>query len=74
MQGNIARDARRDRRVVPTSHDIRGEVPPVRDLVREELERGAADDAFPMAPARIVARHPRGAWVATTSCCATRAP
>jgi hypothetical protein len=28
---------------------------PVRDLVREELERGAADDAFPMAPARIVA-------------------
>ena len=36
-------------------HEIRGEVPPVRDLVREELERGAADDAFPMAPARIVA-------------------
>ncbi|MEO8476560.1 MAG: acetolactate synthase large subunit [Actinomycetota bacterium] len=29
--------------------------PPVRDLVRQELERGAADDAFPMAPARIVA-------------------
>ena len=27
----------------------------MRDLVREELERGAADDAFPMAPARIVA-------------------
>ena len=36
-------------------HEIRGEVPPVRDLVREELERGAADDAFPVAPARIVA-------------------
>jgi len=36
-------------------HDIRGEVPPVRDLVREELERGAADDRFPVAPARIVA-------------------
>ncbi|MGZ8620363.1 MAG: acetolactate synthase large subunit [Actinomycetota bacterium] len=36
-------------------HEIRGGVPPVRDLVSEELERGAADDAFPMAPARIVA-------------------
>ncbi len=36
-------------------HAIRGEVPPVRDLVREELERGAADDRFPVAPARIVA-------------------
>jgi acetolactate synthase-1/2/3 large subunit len=35
-------------------HDIRGEIFPVRDLVREEIERGAADDAFPMAPARIV--------------------
>jgi acetolactate synthase I/II/III large subunit len=35
-------------------HDIRGEIPPVRDLVREELARGAADDAFPMTPARIV--------------------
>ena len=35
--------------------DVRGEIFPVRDLVREELERGAADGAFPMAPARIVA-------------------
>ncbi len=33
---------------------VRGEIFPVRDLVREELERGAADDAFPMAPARVV--------------------
>ncbi len=33
----------------------RTEVPPVRDLVRRELEHGAADDAFPLAPARIVA-------------------
>jgi acetolactate synthase-1/2/3 large subunit len=32
-----------------------GEVPPVRELVREELDRGAADDRFPLAPARIVA-------------------
>ena len=35
-------------------HDIRGEIFPVRDLVREELQRGAGDDAFPMAPARVV--------------------
>jgi acetolactate synthase-1/2/3 large subunit len=35
--------------------DVRGEIFPVRDLVREELERGMDDDAFPMAPARIVA-------------------
>ena len=34
---------------------IHGGVPPVRDLVREELERGRADDTFPLAPARIVA-------------------
>ena len=36
-------------------HEIRGEVPPVRDLVAEELARGRADDRLPMAPARIVA-------------------
>ena len=30
-------------------------VPPVKKLVREELDRGAADDAFPLSPARIVA-------------------
>ena len=30
------------------------------DLAREEWDEGAADDAFPLAPARIVARHPRG--------------
>ncbi|HEY7477893.1 MAG TPA: acetolactate synthase large subunit [Actinomycetota bacterium] len=35
-------------------HRIRGEVPPVKDLVREELTRGAGNDAFPVAPARIV--------------------
>jgi acetolactate synthase-1/2/3 large subunit len=34
---------------------IRGGVPPVRDLVKDELVRGRADDSFPMAPARIVA-------------------
>jgi acetolactate synthase-1/2/3 large subunit len=32
-----------------------GGVPPVKKLVREELDRGAADDAFPLSPARIVA-------------------
>jgi acetolactate synthase-1/2/3 large subunit len=36
------------------SHPIRGEVPPVRDLVREELAHGSTNDAFPLAPARIV--------------------
>jgi acetolactate synthase-1/2/3 large subunit len=36
-------------------HPIGGGVPPVKSLVREELERGAADDAFPVSPARIVA-------------------
>jgi acetolactate synthase-1/2/3 large subunit len=35
-------------------HEIKGEVPPVRDLVREELAHGAANGAFPMVPARIV--------------------
>jgi acetolactate synthase-1/2/3 large subunit len=34
-------------------HPDRGD-PPGRGLVGEELERGAADDAFPLAPARIV--------------------
>jgi acetolactate synthase I/II/III large subunit len=34
--------------------DYRGEIFPVRALVREELARGAADDAFPMAPPRVV--------------------
>jgi len=36
-------------------HGIRGAVPPVRALVREELEMGAADDAFPLKPQRLVA-------------------
>jgi acetolactate synthase I/II/III large subunit len=36
-------------------HEIRGEAPPVRDLVAEELARGRADDRLPLAPARIVA-------------------
>jgi acetolactate synthase-1/2/3 large subunit len=36
-------------------HPLGGGVPPVKKLVREELERGAADDAFPLSPARIVA-------------------
>jgi acetolactate synthase-1/2/3 large subunit len=30
------------------------EGPPVKDLLREELERGSADGSFPVAPARIV--------------------
>ncbi len=35
-------------------HETRGEIFPVRDLVRDEFEHGAADDSFPMAPARVV--------------------
>ncbi len=38
----------------PSSGDRR-EIPPVRNLVAGELARGAADDRFPLAPARIVA-------------------
>ena len=36
-------------------HPIPGVEPPAKDLLRAELERGAANDAFPLAPARIVA-------------------
>ena len=36
-------------------HPPGGRVPPVKKLVQEELDRGAADDAFPLSPARIVA-------------------
>jgi acetolactate synthase I/II/III large subunit len=36
-------------------HPVSGAIPPVKRLVQEELERGAADDSFPLAPARIVA-------------------
>ncbi len=58
VQGNIAEtlDALGERASV---HDIQGQLPPGRELVREELERGAVDDSFPMAPGRIVQRYPR---------------
>ncbi len=36
-------------------HPVNAEVPPVKDLLREELERGGVNEAFPMAPARVVA-------------------
>jgi acetolactate synthase-1/2/3 large subunit len=36
-------------------HAIAGAVPPVRGLVHEELERGAADGSFPLKPQRLVA-------------------
>ena len=36
-------------------HAITGVAPPVRGLVREELERGAADGSFPLKPQRLVA-------------------
>jgi acetolactate synthase-1/2/3 large subunit len=35
-------------------HPIAGAVPPVKDLLRDELARGAANAAFPLAPARVV--------------------
>jgi len=37
-----------------TIHPVSAEVPPVRAHLREEWEDGAADDGFPLAPARIV--------------------
>jgi acetolactate synthase-1/2/3 large subunit len=37
-----------------TIHPVMTEVPPVKELLRQEWERGAADDSFPLAPARIV--------------------
>jgi acetolactate synthase I/II/III large subunit len=53
LQGSIGESL--DQIAVSSSvHEIEGEVPPVRELVREELERGAADDRFPLVPARIV--------------------
>jgi acetolactate synthase I/II/III large subunit len=36
-------------------HVIPDAAPPARDLVREELERGAGDDSFPLKPQRLVA-------------------
>jgi acetolactate synthase I/II/III large subunit len=36
-------------------HPTAAVVPPVRGLVREELERGAADGSFPLKPQRLVA-------------------
>jgi acetolactate synthase-1/2/3 large subunit len=36
-------------------HVVRGWSPPVRGLMREELDRGAADDSLPVRPPRIVA-------------------
>ena len=36
-------------------HGVAARIPPGAGLVREELERGAADDRFPVTPARIVA-------------------
>jgi len=53
LQGSIgeALDAIADASGV---HPVAAEVPPVKALLRDEWERGAAEDAFPMAPARIV--------------------
>ncbi|MDP9297701.1 MAG: acetolactate synthase large subunit [Actinomycetota bacterium] len=54
LQGSIAESL--DEIAASTDmHQIEGEGPPVRDLVREEVERGAGDDAFPLKPQRIVA-------------------
>lgn len=36
-------------------HGIRGDGPPVRGLIRDELERGGVDEAFPVKPQRLVA-------------------
>ncbi len=36
------------------AHEIPAFAPPVKDLLREELERGAVDDSFPVKPQRLV--------------------
>jgi acetolactate synthase-1/2/3 large subunit len=53
LQGSIgeALDAIAD---ATRGHPVMSEVPPVKELLRAEWDRGAADDSFPMAPARIV--------------------
>jgi acetolactate synthase-1/2/3 large subunit len=53
LQGSIgeALDAIADAAAI---HPVKAEVPPVKELLRKEWERGATDDAFPLAPARIV--------------------
>ena len=53
LQGSIgeALDAIAD---ASAAHPVTSDVPPVRELLRAEWDRGAADDAFPLAPARIV--------------------
>jgi acetolactate synthase I/II/III large subunit len=53
LQGSIgeALDAIAD---ATTSRPVMTEVPPVKELLHEEWERGSADESFPMAPARIV--------------------
>jgi len=54
LQGSIAETL--DQLAASTDiHPVSGAIPPVKRLVHEELERGAADDSFPLAPARIVA-------------------
>jgi len=53
LQGSIG-EALDGIAVASSMHGDPPEVPPARGLVREELERGAANDAFPVAPARIV--------------------
>ena len=47
--------------------------PPSAGLVHEELERGAADDSFPLKPQRFGGGYPFGPWTTRTSSCATPA-
>ena len=54
LQGSIGQTL--DRIAASTDiHPVSGEVPPVKRLLHEELARGAADESYPLAPARIVA-------------------
>jgi acetolactate synthase-1/2/3 large subunit len=54
LQGNIG-EALDAIAAASDVHIVRGWAPPVRGLVREELDRGASDASFPVRPARIVA-------------------
>jgi acetolactate synthase-1/2/3 large subunit len=54
LQGNIGETLGEIAKACTTHHEVRGEIPPVLGLVREELDLGAADGSFPLSPPRIV--------------------
>ena len=55
IQGDISRSLRALGDAVHRRFDIDGTGRSIRRMLREELERGGADDGFPLAPQRVVA-------------------